>query len=69
MERLVRAKVVAEHTGECERTVLRKANAGIYPCYRSGRAIRFKLSEIDEAMKGDRNVKKDGTRRRSNPVC
>ena len=68
MERLVKAKIVAEHTDECVRTVYRKASNGTYPCYRSGNALRFKLSEIDEAMKGDRNVKKDGTRCRSNPA-
>ena len=33
-----------------------------------GKAIRFKLSEIEEAMRGEQNAKKDGTRCRSNPA-
>ena len=63
MEQLVRADAVARHTDECVRTVYRKADAGIYPCYRSGRTLRFKLSEIEESMKGVNHDKKDGTRR------
>ena len=66
MERLVTAQVVAKHTDEKVRTVYRKARDGEYPCYRSGRLVRFKLSEIDEAMKGGKDAKNEGTRRRSN---
>lgn len=67
MERLVKAQVVADHIGEDVQTVYRKAREGIYPSHRTGRLVRFKLSEIDEAtLKGGENVKKDGTRCRSN---
>ena len=67
MERLVGADVVAKHVGENIQTVYRKAREGIYPSHKSGRLVRFKLSEIDEAtFVGGKNVKKDGTRCRSN---
>lgn len=66
MERLLRANEVAEYVGENVRTVYRKAEDGTYPCYRSGRLIRFKMSEIDLAMKEEANAKKRNTRCRSN---
>lgn len=65
MEKLVKADEVAKYVGEDKRTVYRKASSGTYPCYRTGRLVRFKLSEIDKSMKEGENAKKDGTRRRS----
>lgn len=65
MEKLVGANEVAKYVNENVQTVYRKAREGTYPVYRTGRLVRFKLSEIDEAMKGGRNAKKDGTRCRS----
>ena len=65
MEKLVKAEAVAKYIGEDVRTVYRKAQNGIYPCYRTGKLVRFKISEIDNAMRGVGNAKKDGTRRRS----
>lgn len=67
MEKLVTANEVARHVGENVQTVYRKAREGEYPYHKSGRLVRFKLSEIDEwTMKGGNNAKKDGTRCSSN---
>jgi len=65
-EKMVKADVVASYVGEDVETTRRKARNGTYPCHRSGRLVRFKLSEIDKATEGGEYAKNDGTRRRSN---
>ena len=57
------AKEVAEHTKLNVRTIYRMKDRGEIPYYKAGSRFRFKLDEVEQAMKGDRNVKKDGTRR------
>ncbi|MBQ1296760.1 MAG: helix-turn-helix domain-containing protein [Clostridiales bacterium] len=59
------AKEVAEYTRTDVQTIYRKAKSGEIPCYRIGRAIRFKLDEVEMAMKEEKNAKKGRTRSRS----
>ena len=60
---LMTAAQVAEHTQLNVRTVWRKARCGELPCYRIGRMVRFKLEDVELAMKGDYKCQK-----RSNEV-
>ena len=48
---LMTARQVADHTGVCVRTIYRMRKRGELPYYQVGRQIRFKLAEIEEAMK------------------
>lgn len=61
--KLMTAAEVASYTQLNVRTIYRKARSGELACYRIGSAVRFKLEDIDAAMKGEGNAKKDGTRR------
>lgn len=45
------AKQVAAHTGLCARTIYRMKDRGEIPYYKSGRQVRFKLEEVEEAMR------------------
>lgn len=49
--RLMTANDVAKYLGINVRTVYRKAENGLMPCYRVGRLVRFKKEEIDMSMK------------------
>ena len=60
------AREVAEYTRTDVQTIYRKVWSGELPCYRIGNAIRFKLDEVEMAMKEEKNAKKGRTRRRSN---
>lgn len=65
MERLIDAKALADHTGIPLQMIYRKTRRGEIPCYRSGRTIRYKRSEVEASMRGGGDVKKRGTRCRS----
>lgn len=56
---------VAEYTRTDVQTIYRKVRSGEIPCYRIGNAIRFKLDEVEKAMKEEKNAKKGRTRSRS----
>ena len=66
MKRLMKAREVSEYTQIPVSTIYRKTKSGELPCYRIGRSVRYKLEEIEAAMKGGNDAKKDGTRCRSN---
>ena len=51
MQRMATAKEVADYMKIPVQMVYRKTKRGELPHYRSGRVIRYKLSEIDEALK------------------
>lgn len=69
IEKLVTANTIAGYVGENVQTVWRKAREGTYPSHKSGRLVRFKISEIDSAtLVGGEVAKKDETRCRSNPA-
>ena len=51
MQRMATAKEVADYMKIPVQMVYRKTKRGELPHYRSGRLIRYKLSEIDEALK------------------
>ena len=52
MERLMKAEDVRKYINvKSVKTIYRKAKNGELPCYRLGNQVRFKKSEIDEAMK------------------
>lgn len=60
MKRMATAREVAEYMRIPVKMVYRKTRRGDLPHYRSGRTIRYKLSEIDEALRvsagGDADV-------------
>ena len=58
MQRMMKAKEVAEYTQIPLQMVYRKTRSGELPCYRLGGSIRYKKEEIDTAMKEGINVKK-----------
>ena len=62
------AKEIAEYTRLDVQTIYRKVRSGEIPCYRIGNAIRFKLDEVEMAMKEGENAKKGRTRSRSIPA-
>ena len=66
--KLMTADEVARYIGVDVRTVYRKAREGELPRYKLGNRVRFKLEEIDMAMKGDNDAKKGRTRSRSYPA-
>ena len=63
---MIKASELARHIDMSTATIYRKASTGELPCYRLGTAIRFKLEEVELAMKGEENAKKRETRCRSN---
>lgn len=46
------AKQVADYTQVSVRTIYRMKDRGELPYYQTGRCIRFKQEEVDEALKG-----------------
>ena len=58
MQRMSTAREVAEYLHIPVAVVYRKTQSGDLPHYRLGRAIRYKLSEIDEALKEGKNAEK-----------
>ena len=53
---MMRASEVASRLDVSKATIYRKAQSGEIPCYRIGKAVRFKIEEVEEAIK---NAKKD----------
>ena len=68
MKRMMTAREVSEYTQIPIRTIYNKTKCGDLPCYRIGRSIRYKVEEIDMAMKGGTNANKRETESRSIPV-
>ena len=66
MRRMMTAREVSEYTQIPIRTIYNRTKCGDLPCYRIGRSIRYKVEEIDMAMKGGTHAKKGETRCRSN---
>lgn len=58
MQRMMKAKEVAEYTQIPLQMVYRKTRSGEMPCYRIGRSIRYKIDEVEASMKGGRDAKK-----------
>ena len=58
MNKLMTAAEVAEYAQVNVRTVYRKARDGELQCYRMGKAIRFKLDEVEASMKGGKKCQK-----------
>jgi excisionase family DNA binding protein len=52
-ERWLTSQQLEEATGVHSTTWEAKAKAGEVPCMRVGKALRFKLSEVEAALKGD----------------
>lgn len=50
MEKFVQVKDIAEYLGVSVQTVYYWTHAGIIPHYRLPKAVRFKLSEVDNWM-------------------
>lgn len=48
---LMTAAQVAKHMGVCTRTVYRMKDRGEIPYYQTGSRVRFKLSEVEEAIR------------------
>ena len=68
MKRMMTAREVSEYTQIPIRTIYNKTKSGDLPCYRIGRSIRYKVEEIDMAMKGGTYANKRETESRSIPV-
>ena len=68
MRRMMTARQVSEYTQIPLQTIYSKTKSGELPCYRIGRSIRYKVEEIDMAMKGGTNANKRETESRSIPV-
>ena len=68
MRRMMTARQVSEYTQIPLQTIYNRTKSGDLPCYRIGRSIRYKVEEIDMAMKGGINAKKSEAECRSNPV-
>ena len=58
MQRMMKAKEVAEYTQIPLQMVYRKTRSGEMPCYRIGRSVRYKIDEVEASMKGGRDAKK-----------
>ena len=58
MQRMMKAKEVAEYTQIPLQMVYRKTRSGEMPCYRIGRSIRYKIDEVGASMKGGHDAKK-----------
>lgn len=65
MERLMTVAELAAYLNVSTKTVYRRVERGELQCYRIGSSIRFRRNEVKQALKGDTNAKKDGTRSRS----
>jgi excisionase family DNA binding protein len=65
---MMTAREVSEYTQIPLQMIYRKTKSGDLPCYRIGRSIRYKVEEIDMAMKGGTNANKSETESRSIPV-
>lgn len=68
MRRMMTAREVSEYTQIPIRTIYNRTKSGDLPCYRIGRSIRYKVEEIDMAMKGGTYANKRETESRSIPV-
>ena len=66
MRRMMTAREVSEYIQVPIRNVYDKTKSGELPCYRIGRLIRYKVEEIDMAMKGGNYAKNGETECRSN---
>ena len=58
MQRMMKAKEVAEYTQIPLQMVYRKTRSGEMPCYRIGKSIRYKIDEVEASMKGGHDAKK-----------
>ena len=58
MQRMMKAKEVAEYTQIPLQMIYRKTRSGEMPCYRIGRSIRYKIDEVEASMKGGHDAKK-----------
>lgn len=54
---MMTAKEVAKKFSVSKATIYRKTQNGEIPCYRIGKAIRFKCEEVEEALKDDRKAR------------
>ncbi len=68
MRRMMTAREVSEYTQIPLQMIYRKTKSGDLPCYRIGRSIRYKVEEIEMAMKGGTYANKSETESRSIPV-
>ena len=57
MQRMMTARQVSEYTQIPLQMIYRKTQSGDIPCYRIGRSIRYKVEEIDMAMKEGQHAK------------
>ncbi len=57
MQRMMTAREVSEYTKIPLQMIYRKTQSGDIPCYRIGRSIRYKVEEIDTAMRGGTHAK------------
>ncbi len=62
---MMKASEVASYTKLSKSTIYRLAKSGELPSYRIGKSIRFKIEEVEEAVK---NAKKGKTESRSYPA-
>ena len=58
MQRMMKAKEVAEYTQIPLQMIYRKTKSGELPSYRLGRSIRYKINEVEASMKGGHDAKK-----------
>lgn len=58
MERFIKASELAAHLRIPVQMIYRKTRRGEIPCYRIGRSLRYKRSEVEEAMRGGADAKK-----------
>ena len=60
MQRMMTAKELADYTKIPIQVIYRKTRMGKLPHYRSGRTVRYKLNEVEDALKvragGDADV-------------
>lgn len=62
---MMTAQEIARETKFSQETIYRKARIGEIPCYRLGSGVRFKLEEVEMAMRGGKDAKKGNTRGRN----
>jgi len=58
MQRMMKAKEVAEYTQIPLQMIYRRTRNGEIPCYRIGGSIRYKIDEVEASMRGGRDAKK-----------
>lgn len=51
IDRLVKVEAAAEALGLSKFFLYKKAKAGMLPCYRQGKLLRFSIPELREALK------------------